>query len=130
MEEIENLTVALIIAVSIQQRDLYTTIEHLTENGKSIAFEEIARSLKLLSHNGREASEVQGNTKVRLNGRVIQITSCPTGWEVVDEWRCDIEVECLKIARHVSPKILQVAASRYARRNHRYSPTQSLWRQS
>jgi hypothetical protein len=46
-----RLTVALVIAISIQQRDLDTTIEHLTKYSKSIAFEEIARSLELLSNN-------------------------------------------------------------------------------
>jgi hypothetical protein len=105
MEEMKNLTVALVIAISIQQRDLNTTIKHLTKDGKSIAFEKIARSLELLSHNRREASKVERNTQIRLYGCIVQITSCPTGWEVVDERRCDVEVESLGIKYQVSRNI-------------------------
>jgi hypothetical protein len=93
----EELTVALVIAISIKQRHLDTTIKHLPKNSKTIALEEITRSLKLLSHDCREAGEIERYTKIRLHGRVVQITSCPTRWKVVDERRCDIEVECLMI---------------------------------
>jgi hypothetical protein len=67
----EQPTIALVIAISIKQRNLDTAIKHLSKNSKTIALEEITRSLELLSHDSREAGEIERNTKIRLHGGIV-----------------------------------------------------------
>lgn len=79
-------TVTLIVAISIEKRNLDTTIKQLPKSGKIVALQEVACSTELLSDNERETSEVEWNTQIFLNSSIVQVASCPTWWEVVNEW--------------------------------------------